>query len=50
MRNQPKKTSGNQQRYDHGREGNCGQIHDVVIQLAGPLPAISHWNSQFKGR
>jgi hypothetical protein len=42
MRNQPKKTSRNQQRHDRGSEGNSGQIHNVVIRLARALWAISH--------
>ena len=34
LMNQANNTSGNQQHYDHGGEGNRGQIHNVVIGFA----------------
>jgi hypothetical protein len=50
VRNQSKKTSGNQRRYNYCREGNGGQIHNMLIGFAPALWVLSHLNRQFNGK
>jgi hypothetical protein len=46
MPNQLKKTSDNQQHYNHHSEGDGWQIHNVLIGFAPMFWDLSHLNSQ----